>query len=205
MVIPDPLPPLFRPVLKVISRIGTELLYVGSSWSSYICSSMWREYITYEFITYELVLIMYGSTSLMSSSLLLKQCLTLLVRLTWIVLWWVVSGRTAVDLWSAASMTGWIWLAAFLCSCRQVFHHRFFSVHTVHPYSSINTTAVRKKLRFIWSVSSCFHMTGRLSIAVHAFASRMLMSVSVDETLLSSLGNLSTSSRELPFIIIVYN
>ena len=55
--IPKPLsPPLpivhcFRQVLRATSRIGTELLYVGSSWSSCLCSSMWRgpqEYITYE-------------------------------------------------------------------------------------------------------------------------------------------------------------
>ena len=37
---------------------------------------------------------------------------------------------------------------------------------------------------FILSVMSDFHMTGSLSIDVHAFASRVLMSVSVDETLL---------------------
>ena len=35
------------------SCIGTELLYIGSNWSSYLCSSMWRglqEYIAYEFV-----------------------------------------------------------------------------------------------------------------------------------------------------------
>ena len=42
-------------------------------------------------------------------------------------------------------------------------------------------------------------MTDSLSMAIHAFASRMLMSVSVDETLLSREVNLSTSFRELPF------
>ena len=41
-------------------------------------------------------------------------------------------------------------------------------------------------------------MTDSLSIAVHAFASRVLMSVAVDETLLPRLVNLSTSFRELP-------
>ena len=30
----------FRQVLRATSRIGTELLYVGSSWSSCLCSSM---------------------------------------------------------------------------------------------------------------------------------------------------------------------
>ena len=46
--IPDPLsPPLsiihrFQQVLRATSRIYTELLYVGSSWSPCLCSSMWR-------------------------------------------------------------------------------------------------------------------------------------------------------------------
>ena len=57
MDIPDPLLPLlpfvhcFQQVFRATSHIGTELLYVGSSWSSCLCSSMWRgpqEYITYE-------------------------------------------------------------------------------------------------------------------------------------------------------------
>ena len=58
------------------------------------------------------------------------------------------------------------------------------SVQVVHPYSSIDTTAAWKKLRFILSVRSDFHMIDSLSIAVHAFVSRVLMSFSVDETLL---------------------
>ena len=56
--------------------------------------------------------------------------------------------------------------------------------HVVYPYSSIDTIATWKKLRFILSVRSDFHMTVSLSIAVIAFASRVSMSVSVDETLL---------------------
>ena len=55
--IPDPfLPPFsinhcFPQVFKAISSIGTKLLYVGSSLSSWLCSSMWRgppEYVTHE-------------------------------------------------------------------------------------------------------------------------------------------------------------
>ena len=57
--IPDPLSspfPIihcFQQVIRATSHIGTELLYVGSSWLSCLCSSMWRgpqEYITYELI-----------------------------------------------------------------------------------------------------------------------------------------------------------
>ena len=48
LVIPDPFPPLFSivhyfwQVFKATSCIGTELLYVGSSWLSCLSSSMWR-------------------------------------------------------------------------------------------------------------------------------------------------------------------
>ena len=44
--------PPYRPLLSAISHISTELLYVGLSWTSCLCSSMWRgpqEYITHEF------------------------------------------------------------------------------------------------------------------------------------------------------------
>ena len=71
----------------------------------------------------------------------------------------------------------------------------------VHPYSSIDTIAAWKKLCFILLISYDFHMTDSLSIAVHAFASCMLMSVSVDETLLPRQGNLSTSFKDLPFSV----
>ena len=60
----------------------------------------------------------------------------------------------------------------------------WLAVHVVHPYSSIDITAAWKKLRFISSVRSDFHIIESLSIAVHAFVSRVSMSFSVDETLL---------------------
>ena len=56
--LPDPLSPLVsivhrsREMIPATSCIGTELLYIGSSWS-YLCSSIWRgphEYIAYEFV-----------------------------------------------------------------------------------------------------------------------------------------------------------
>ena len=81
------------------------------------------------------------------------------------------------------------------------FSMRLVIVHAEHPYSSIDTTAVWKKLCFIISVRSDFHMTDNLSIVVHVFAPRVLMSVSFDETLLPRLVNLSTSFRELPFSV----
>ena len=54
----------------------------------------------------------------------------------------------------------------------------------VHPYSSIDMTAAWKKLRFILSDRSDFHMTDSLLIAVQAFASHVLISFLVDEMLL---------------------
>ncbi len=54
------------------------------------------------------------------------------------------------------------------------FSSRCVRVHAVDPYSSIDTTAAWKKLRFILSVRSDFHMIDSLSIAVHAFVSRVL-------------------------------
>ena len=54
------------------------------------------------------------TSSLMSSSLLLQQCL---VRLTWIV--FVMGSRSIVGaLWGVATSTCLILLATFLCSCR---------------------------------------------------------------------------------------
>ena len=94
----------------------------------------------------------------------------------------MVGGRTAAALWGAASGTCSILLAVFLCN--SLFSIRLLSVLVVHPYSSIDTTVAWKKLRFILSVRSDFHMTDSLSIAVHAFACRVLISVLVDETLL---------------------
>ena len=139
------------------------------------------------------------STSLMSSSLLLQQCPACLVRLTWIV--FVIGGRWPYSL----CLVG--------CCCQDLFRiarsilvqlpssfffSRFVSVHVVHPYSSIDVTAAWKKLRFILSVRSDFHIVDSLLIAVHAFVNLVSMSFSVDSTLLPRYVNLSTSLRGVP-------
>ena len=121
----------------------------------------------------------------MSSSLLPQQRPACLVRLTWMV--FVMDG-------------GWPYSCCFVGCCFQhlfniarsilvklpssFFSIRLVSVHVVHPYSSIDTTAAWKKLHFILSVRSDFRMSDSLSIVVDYFASRELMSVSVDEPLL---------------------
>ena len=129
------------------------------------------------------------STSLMSSSLLLQQCPECVVRLTWIVFvmggrWpysWCFSGCCLQDLYNIAR-------SIFVYLPSGFFFSRFVSVQVVHPYSSIDTTTAWKKLSFILSVRSDFHMVDSLSIAVHDFASRVSMSFSVDETMFSEVG-----------------
>ena len=85
-----------RQVHQATCCIGTELLYIGSSWLSYLfffcpCKGV------------------HWSTSLMSSS----ACLI------WEFSWWVVGDHSAAVLWDTASRNGSIQLAAFLCNCRQ--------------------------------------------------------------------------------------
>ena len=119
----------------------------------------------------------------MSSSLLLQQCPACLVHLTWIV--FVMGGRWPYsycfvgcclqDLFNIACSILMYLLSSF-------FSIHLVSVHVVHPYSSIDIIIAWKKLRFILSVRSDFHMTDSLLIAVHAFVSRVSISVSVDET-----------------------
>ena len=82
-----------------------------------------------------------------------------------------------------------------------LFSIRLVSIHVVHPYSSIDTAAAWKKLRFILSVWSDFHVTDGLSLAVHAFASHVLMSFSDDGTLLPVEVNLFTSFKSPPFSV----
>ena len=60
----------------------------------------------------------------------------------------------------------------------------FVWIHVVHAYSSTDTTAALKKSHSILSDRSDFHMIESLSIAVHVFAWQILISVSIDETLI---------------------
>ena len=50
----------------------------------------------------------------------------------------------------------------------------------MHPYSSIDATAVWKKLRFILSVRSDFHIIDSLLIAVHAFVNLVSIARKLD-------------------------
>ena len=121
------------------------------------------------------------STSLMSSSLLLQMsCMSGSPNLNS----FRDRGQVAVQLVSC-----WVLPPGLVEDCTQhscviasFFSSRFVSVHVVHPYSSIDVTAAWKKLRFILSVRSDFHIVDSLLIAVHAFVNLVSMSFSVDST-----------------------
>ena len=125
------------------------------------------------------------STSLMSLSLFLQQCPACLVCLTWIVFmmrgkWlysWCFVGCYLYDLFNIAR--------SILVQLPSIFFSsRLVSIQVEHPYGSIDTSTAWKKLYFILSVRSDFHMIDSLLIAFLAFVSRVWMSFSVDETLL---------------------
>ena len=116
-------------------------------------------------------------TLLMSSFLLLQQeCPACLVHQIWIA--FEISGRWPYN----CPCVGCCFQDLFNIArgileqlALSFFFVRFVSVQVVHPYSSMDTAAAWKKLRFILSYRSDFHMTNSLSIAVHGYASRVLM------------------------------
>ena len=79
------------------------------------------------------------------------------------------------------------------------FSRRLVSVHVMCPSNSNDTTAAWKNSRFISSDRSNFYMIDNQSIAVYAFAWRILTSLSVDETLLPRYVKFSTNFRGPPF------
>ena len=176
MDIPDSLSPLLPIIHRVVRSSG---LHPVSSHSCCMYVLAGRPAFAWPYVGVQ------RSTSLMSSSLLLQQCPACLVRLACIVFvmggrWpyrWCLVGCCRQDLFNIARIILVYLLSSF-------FFSRFVSVQVVHLYSSIYTTAAWKKLRFILSVRSDFHMIDSLSIAIHAFVSRVSMSFSVDETLL---------------------
>ena len=148
---------LSRQILRATPHILPELLYVGSSLLPRFRSAIWRS--PQKYITYGLVL-----TSPAVSCM---------------------SGSSNLDSFVMGGL--WPYSCCFVgCCLEDLFNiagnilflqQPLVSVQVVHPYSSIDTIAA-----FIISVRSDFHMTDSLLIAVNAFVSLMLMSVSVDET-----------------------
>ena len=121
----------------------------------------------------------------MSLSLLLQQCPTCFVCLIWMI--FEMGGR-------------WLYSCCFFGYCFQnlfniahsilvqlpssFFSIHLVSIHVVYPCSSMDITTAWKKLRFILSDRCDFPMTDSLLIAVYGFASYVLISFLVDETLL---------------------
>ena len=131
----------------------------------------------------------------MISSLLFQQRPTCLVCLTWMVLkmlskWPYSSCFVGCCFWDFFNTARNI-LAQFPSSFSSI---HFVSVHVVYMYTCIDTTTAWKKFRL--SDRSDFHKIDSLSIVVYAFTKRILILLSVDETLYL---NLSTNFRELPF------
>ena len=130
--IPDPFSPHFsivhcvRQVFRTTSCISTELFYVGSSWSSCLCSSMWKgppEYVTYKFApTSPSVFCMSVSSNLdifvMGGEWSYSCCFV---------------GHCLSDIFNIVRSILVQLSSSFLSI-------RFVSVHVVHPYSSIDTT-----------------------------------------------------------------
>ena len=112
-----------------------------------------------------------GMELLMRLLTLLKQCPACLARLIWMVL--EMGSR-------------WSYSSCFEECCFQ----DLFNVALLHPYCSMNTIAAWTKNRFISSDMSGFEITERLSIADHAFASRVIFS---KWDAAPAIGDLSTS------------
>ena len=108
----------------------------------------------------------------------------------------MVGGHTVAALRGVATRTYTIFLASFLCDYCQAFSPYVLLAFTWCIHIAVSIRPLLGKMRFILSVRSDFHMTDNLSIAVDAFATHVLLSVSVDETLLPWYVNLSTCFRE---------
>ena len=116
----------------------------------------------------------------MRSYLLLQQCHAGLVRLTWVVL--EIGGK-------------WPYNCCFVGCCFQ----DFFNIASTFFCCSFSLCILSAymwcthRVVFIFSNRSDFHMIDSLSIAVHAFTRRILISLSVDETQLLRYVNLSAN------------
>ena len=109
-------------------------------------------------------------TSLMSSSLLLQQCLACLVHLTLMVC--VIWGRwpySCVLVGCCFQVLFNIARIIFVQVPSSIFFKRFVRIQVVQPYSNIDTTANWKNFRFNLSARSDFHITDNLFKAAHAF------------------------------------
>ena len=144
-----PYHPSLPDVFQTTSCVRTKLSQVSSCKSANTGTSMWW-------------------TLLLSSSLLFQQYHAYLVPLTWVVLEmgdkWPYNCCFREYCFQDLFKIGRSIVEQFLSS---FFSIRFVSIHVVHPYISIDTTAAGEKSRFILSYR--IDQTSRWSIAIHAF------------------------------------
>ena len=132
--------------------------------------------------------------SLINLSLLLQLCPEYLVHLTWMVL--EMGGKLSYcRCFVGCYFQNLFYLARILLVqlTSSFFSIQLISVHVVHPYCRLATTAC-KLLRFVLS-----DMIDNLSIRIHEFSSCILVPVSVDKMLLPWYMNLSINFSEPPF------
>ena len=147
----------FREVFRATSCIGTELLYIGSSWSSNICSSLWSvplKYVAYESVlTSPAVFCMSGSSNLDN------------FRDGWLV---------SIQLLLCRGFSPGLVLSSLQPSC-VIAINLFLHTFRKGPCGVSIRQLLGKKLCFILSVRSALCMTDSLSTSVHVLASCMLM------------------------------
>ena len=152
---------------------------MGSSWSPNTCSSVWRsplENVAYEFI-------------FTSSTVSRMLC------------WSYLDGFRDGGKWpySCSFVESYfqnLFNIAFLYNFRRAFSLYAFLVSMWCNHIVEMTRPLLGKNCVLFYQMFEFHMIDNLSISVHIFASRRLMSFSVDEILLPRYVNLSTSFRE---------
>ena len=122
----------------------------------------------------------------MSLTLLLQKCPACLVRLICVVL--EMGGKCPYIfcfVWRCFGDLFHIAHSILVQFPSSFFSIRLVSVHMMHPYIRSDTNGTWRKFRF--------YMIDNLLIAVHAFTSRILMSLSVDEKLFPRCVNFSTN------------
>ena len=131
----------------------------------------------------------------MSLTLILQQCPTCLVHLTWMVF----------EMGSKCPYCCYFLGCCFqdfiivVCSILVLFPSYFSpcvllgSMWYIHPYCSINTATIGKTFCFIVLEKANLQMINNLLLTVNDFARGMVTSLSVDEILLLRYMNLSTN------------
>ena len=137
-------------VFKATYYIGTEVFYIGSSWSSCLCSSTWwgpLEHVAFEFVP---------TSPAMSRMSGLSNLIVFVMDCRWLYSCWFV-GCCLQNLFNVVR-------CIFVKLPSSFFSIRLINVHVVHPYSSFVTTAA-------WKRCLLFYRSGLTSILPIAYRS----------------------------------